>query len=43
MNVNHFLTFFGYFYPISLEKVALDQNSPCQHFRDSLILVPLGK
>ena len=42
-NFNHFLAIFGHFYPISLEKVAVEQNSPCQHFRDPQILVPLGK
>ena len=42
-NFNHFLAIFRHFYPISLKKVALEQKSPCQHFRDPLILVPLGK
>ena len=42
-NFNHFLAIFGQFYPISLQKVALVQKSPCRHFRDTLNLVPLGK
>ena len=38
-----FQPFFGHFYPFSLKKVALEQKSPCQHFRDPLNLVPLGR
>ena len=42
-NVNHFRGIFGYFYPISFDKLVIVQNFPILHFPDTTGHDQLGK
>ena len=40
---NHFWAFFGHFYPISLEKLAISPKTRIRQFGQNQILIPTGK